>query len=259
MPSDEVFSFITDLVRSSGTYLYGGRMYETMAVWETDPAVAAQSELRSDFADVWQAANKVLDAYRSREVPLMWVVHPSAEPLNLGARLEVRGLVEAETCAGMVAELSQVPPPEPFPEGVTVDRLGPATRREFVELVAWRYSVPADTIAPLLSILEVHGFGSDACPTTAWVARLHGQVVAKAIVHLAEGVAGLYGVATRSDARGLGLARNLTMLAFDHARSLGYTVGVLHSTPMAVHLYASLGFSHVADFRLYSTPDTLHL
>ena len=34
-PSDEVFSFITDLVRPVGTYLYGRRMYETMAVWET--------------------------------------------------------------------------------------------------------------------------------------------------------------------------------------------------------------------------------
>ena len=59
-PSDEVFAFITDLVRSAGTYLYGRRMYETMAVWETDPALAAQSELMSDFAHVWQAANKVV-------------------------------------------------------------------------------------------------------------------------------------------------------------------------------------------------------
>ncbi len=59
-PSDEVFAFVTDLVRSAGTFLYGRRMYETMAVWETDPAFAAQSELMSDFAHVWQAANKVV-------------------------------------------------------------------------------------------------------------------------------------------------------------------------------------------------------
>ena len=35
-PDEEVFAFITHLVRSVGTYLYGRRMYETMAVWETD-------------------------------------------------------------------------------------------------------------------------------------------------------------------------------------------------------------------------------
>jgi dihydrofolate reductase len=59
-PDDEVFAFITDLVRSVGTYLYGRRLYETMAVWETDPALAAQSELMADFANVWQAADKVV-------------------------------------------------------------------------------------------------------------------------------------------------------------------------------------------------------
>jgi dihydrofolate reductase len=59
-PDDEFFAFITDLVRPVGTYLYGRRMYDTMAVWETDPALAAHSELTADFANVWQAADKVV-------------------------------------------------------------------------------------------------------------------------------------------------------------------------------------------------------
>jgi dihydrofolate reductase len=59
-PDDELFAFITDLVRPVGTYLYGRRMYDTMAPWETDPALAAQSELMADFANVWRAASKVV-------------------------------------------------------------------------------------------------------------------------------------------------------------------------------------------------------
>jgi dihydrofolate reductase len=59
-PNDEVFTFITDVVRPVGTYLYGRRMYETMAVWETDPTLGAQSELMAGFARVWQAADKVV-------------------------------------------------------------------------------------------------------------------------------------------------------------------------------------------------------
>ena len=59
-PDDEVFAFITDLVRPIGTWLYGRRLYESMAVWETDPALAAQSELMADFASVWQAGDKVV-------------------------------------------------------------------------------------------------------------------------------------------------------------------------------------------------------
>ena len=39
-PSDEVFAFITDLVRPVGSYLYGRRMYETMAVCALDPTLA---------------------------------------------------------------------------------------------------------------------------------------------------------------------------------------------------------------------------
>ena len=68
VPSDDVFAFITDVLRSAGTYLYGRRLYETMAVWETDPALAAASDLRGDFAQVWQAANKVVYSTTLHEV-----------------------------------------------------------------------------------------------------------------------------------------------------------------------------------------------
>ena len=57
---DDFFAFITDVMRPLGTHLYGRRLYETMAVWEADPALAAQSELAADFAAVWQSADKVV-------------------------------------------------------------------------------------------------------------------------------------------------------------------------------------------------------
>jgi dihydrofolate reductase len=59
-PGEEYFSFINDLVRPVGTYLYGRRLYELMAVWETDPAAAAQSPGTREFAQLWQAAGKVV-------------------------------------------------------------------------------------------------------------------------------------------------------------------------------------------------------
>ena len=56
----EVFRSHTDLVRSAGTFLYGRRLYENMAVWETDATLAAQSDQMADFATAWQTANKVV-------------------------------------------------------------------------------------------------------------------------------------------------------------------------------------------------------
>ena len=67
-PSDEVFTFITGIVGPVGTHLYGRRLYETMAVWETDPSLAAQSSLMADFANVWRAADKVVYSTTLAEV-----------------------------------------------------------------------------------------------------------------------------------------------------------------------------------------------
>jgi Dihydrofolate reductase len=60
VPDEEVHAFINDLERPGGTYLYGRRMYETMVGWETDPTLAAQSQLMQDFAQIWQAADKIV-------------------------------------------------------------------------------------------------------------------------------------------------------------------------------------------------------
>jgi dihydrofolate reductase len=57
---DDLFASYTDLVRSASTFLYGRRLYEAMAVWETNAALAAQSDLMADFATAWQAADKVV-------------------------------------------------------------------------------------------------------------------------------------------------------------------------------------------------------
>ncbi len=59
-PDDDVFAATTALLRSVGTFLYGRRLYETMAVWETDPALAEQSDLAAEFSSAWRAADKVV-------------------------------------------------------------------------------------------------------------------------------------------------------------------------------------------------------
>ncbi len=59
MPDDEVFGFVNDFERPVGTYLYGRRLYEEMTGWEAPPQ-AGQSPLSLDFAQIWQAADKVV-------------------------------------------------------------------------------------------------------------------------------------------------------------------------------------------------------
>ena len=51
-PDEEVFTFVNDLERPIGTYLYGRRMYEVMVYWETFPAIADQPPVERDFAQL---------------------------------------------------------------------------------------------------------------------------------------------------------------------------------------------------------------
>jgi dihydrofolate reductase len=58
-PDEEVHTFVNDLERSVGTYLYGRRMYEVMVVWETIDLVEQPHFVR-DFAEIWRAAEKIV-------------------------------------------------------------------------------------------------------------------------------------------------------------------------------------------------------
>jgi dihydrofolate reductase len=59
-PDEEVHSFINDLERPVGTYLYGRRIYETMVYWETAHTLPDQPPVVEDFAEIWQAADKIV-------------------------------------------------------------------------------------------------------------------------------------------------------------------------------------------------------
>jgi dihydrofolate reductase len=59
-PDEEVHAFVNDLERPIGTYLYGRRMYEVMAGWETMHTLPGQQPVTLDFAAIWQAADKIV-------------------------------------------------------------------------------------------------------------------------------------------------------------------------------------------------------
>ena len=57
---EEVHTFIGDVFRHVGTYLYGRRMYETMVFWETAHADPDAPPHIVGYARDWQAAEKVV-------------------------------------------------------------------------------------------------------------------------------------------------------------------------------------------------------
>jgi dihydrofolate reductase len=59
-PDEEVHAFVNDLERTVGTYLYGRRMYEVMVFWESPDLLADKAPVVRDFAEIWQAAGKIV-------------------------------------------------------------------------------------------------------------------------------------------------------------------------------------------------------
>jgi dihydrofolate reductase len=59
-PDREVHSFVNDMERPIGTYLYGRRLYETMLFWETAHTIPDRPSYVRDYTDIWQAADKIV-------------------------------------------------------------------------------------------------------------------------------------------------------------------------------------------------------
>jgi dihydrofolate reductase len=67
-PDEEVHTFVNDLERPVGTYLYGRRMYEVMLAWEDPQTLADQPQFVQDFGKIWRAADKIVYSKRLETV-----------------------------------------------------------------------------------------------------------------------------------------------------------------------------------------------
>ena len=67
-PDEEVHTFVNDLERPVGTYLYGRRMYEVMVYWETVKASTSEPRYFTESAEIWRAADKIVYSRTLNEV-----------------------------------------------------------------------------------------------------------------------------------------------------------------------------------------------
>jgi GNAT superfamily N-acetyltransferase len=203
-----------------------------------------------------QRIDKIIQNYIKREVSYMWIVHPSSLPLNLPNLLEDRGLIDVEPIYGMARDLSHLPEIPSLPTGIDIRKvINKQDSGAWHQFAAWRWHIPPNYQNIYASVLSQFYVGAPDSNAHVWQAWREGHPVAKVALYLGSGSAGIYAVATKPEARRLGLARILTLTALSHARELGYHLAVLHSTPIAKGLYESIGFSTLSEFRLFASED----
>ncbi len=204
--------------------------------------------------DADQRIHAIVKHYRERKVDQLWIVHPSAKPSDLPERLKQLGLQEIEISPGMARSLDHLPEPPVMPEGVEVhEALEDKDLMEFYGLAAWRWGVPEEHRPQLKKLIDEFKVGERTSNTRFWLAWRDGKPISKVALYNGSGSAGIYAVATRPEARGLGIASILMNVAMKAARDMGHKLVVLDSSPLAENLYKRLGFITVAPMRLYSS------
>jgi dihydrofolate reductase len=96
-PDEEVHTFVNGLYRPAGTYLYGRRLYEVMAAWETLDAADQPTYIR-DFAQIWQAADKVVYSTTLQSASTARTrIEPSFDPQAVA---EMKGVADRDLIVG---------------------------------------------------------------------------------------------------------------------------------------------------------------
>ena len=203
--------------------------------------------------DVDQRIGSLINGYADRNVTQLWIVHPSALPTDLPQRLLEYGLQEIEIAPCMARSLEDLPEAPPLPPGVEIrEAIEESDLIELYGLAAWRWGVPEEYRLQLRKMIEKFEIGERGSNTRMWLALKDGIPISKIGLYNGSGSAGIYGVATKPEARGLGIASILMNVAMKAAKEMGHKLAVLDSSPLAEKLYQRLGFITVAPLRLYS-------
>jgi GNAT superfamily N-acetyltransferase len=197
---------------------------------------------------------KILDYGRARGRTISWTINPTTRPANLGSYLEAQGMQGFSGIPNMVVDLDALPPPI-LPAGLTITRVDDtADVPRWVEAFVTAYELGAEEgrlFASALSNMERERWDM---VRLYWAMR-NGEPLATAVVVLAEGVVGIYAVATMPNARRQGLATLITLVALQEARAKGYRIAGLQAAREAYELYRRLGFVDLFYSGAYWLPD----
>lgn len=234
-----------------------GRLQESPeVVWYTTGVacgfynMVVRARLASDAVDTQIEA--IMRHFQERQAPMYWFLGPTTTPADLGTHLEAHGFVYEGDDPGMAVELSALPSNRATIAGLSIQQVRDAAALEqWVETFIVGYEITGVTVPELLDVHAPLGLGAHP-PWRHYLGFLHGRPVATSWLSLGAGVAGIYGVATRPEARRQGLGTALTVAPLLDAHAMGYWIGILQSSAMGYNVYRGLGFQDYCTFSIYS-------
>jgi GNAT superfamily N-acetyltransferase len=187
---------------------------------------------------------------RTRNVPLQWWIGQDTTPSNLGEYLIAHGFTHFGDGAGMAIDLLAMKEDIPAPSALTIMQVNDIENlKTWCHIAAAGFGMPAVAAPALLKWFTT-------CidlklPLKFYLGWCDEEPVSTSLLFLAEGVAGIYFVATIPEARRRGIGFAVTLKALQEAREMGYRVGILQASKMGEPVYRKMGFQEYCKIGSY--------
>jgi ribosomal protein S18 acetylase RimI-like enzyme len=253
-----------DLFRSMAELLPSAEREERAALsrhlsFPTNPMFKGAWRARLDAGSIDRVIDETIAWFAERKAPFFFFwTGPGTEPVDLGARLAARGLMDmAEQQTALAKGIVQTAQGAPCmaleiahadrailtngPRDLTIDEVkSDRDLDDFKTVFVESYGIPEWAGQAWVDATLAIGIGKT--PWRMFVGRLEGRPVATNMLFCGGGVASVYAVATLPDARGKGIGPAVTLAPLFDAERDGYRFAVLFSTEMGIRPYQRIGF-----------------
>lgn len=197
---------------------------------------------RFSAQEVGTRVDKIMDFFKSRSLPMSWLLGPSCRPSNLAEVLVSRGFVLDVEVVGMTIDLGHFDEDLPVPGGLTIKRVeNDNDVQQYLRPLGEGFEFPEFATSGWGRVNSSHGF-DPKLPRVDYVAMMEGKPVSCATLFKMRDAAGIYCVATVAEMRRKGAATALIINALREARDEGYSMGLLQAKTAAAGVYRRIGF-----------------
>lgn len=238
----------------------------TKIVIETDwqgmvtdyPDVYSNGVYEAHFSEenVKERVKDVLAVYATEgHLPMAWFLTPTSQPENLSEVLLAAGFKYDGKATGMFLNLDEFNRTTIPNSRLTISQVSNSE-----QLYQWLIPVQegsdySNTVTQaFFELFSKKGFEPDI-PWKLFLGTVDGKPVSASRLYFANGIAGIYDVATISSARGKGYGTEITIAPLMAAKALHYKTAALIATPLGYNVYRHLGFQDCCFVEVYISPE----
>jgi GNAT superfamily N-acetyltransferase len=196
-------------------------------------------ELQFESHGIESRLDQIIARIEEYAAPPVIKLGPNAKPSDLESHLERKGFEHFLSHPGMAADLMKLRIDFARPDGLSIEVVDNSeSLGKWVDLAQ---GFEVSLYERLLSDPSIK----------LYLGLLNGQPVAKSLLFLSAGVAGIYVVSVLPEHRKVGIGTAMTLAPLLDARKLGFRIAILQASPLGEPIYRKMGFEEFFKLKYY--------